>query len=109
MGVEAGLFALFLADEAVEDVEGVEKEVGIDLSLELEVSVLRHVCLLSFIKHFASCGYCVVHYVDKAICHEFNYERDYEKKDELLVFESGEEGHKKGSQGHECHIKSDGS
>ena len=50
----ACLLGLLLAHEAVQDVEGVEQEMRVHLSLELEVPVLGHVGRLSLPVHLVT-------------------------------------------------------
>ena len=63
--VGAGLLRLFLAHEAVEDVEGVEQEVRVDLMLELEVAVF------SDIGH-TLCFLCLYSGFQRVVDHEYD-------------------------------------
>ena len=105
VGVCACLIGLFLADEAVQDVEGVEQEMRVDLSFQLEISVLGHIGLLPFRMHLISCGDRVVDHVYDAIHGYLGDHRYDEEEDEALSLDADKESLKKGCQYHESCVQ----
>ncbi len=67
MDVAAGLPVFVLAYEAVEDIQRIEKEMGVYLLLELQVPVLRLVGLFPFLEHGLPGREGEVYYVDYAV------------------------------------------
>ena len=105
VGVQAGLFRLLFTDEAVQDVEGVEKEVWIDLPLELQVSVLGHVGLFFLRLHLHAHRQAIVYHIYDAVDGYLDYQRDDQQQYQVLSFRSYEEGFEKGCQSHEGDVK----
>ena len=104
MDIDAGLLCLSIAYDAVENVERVEKEMRIDLTLELEIAVLRHIRLFPFAEHLALRSDCIVYDENDAVDGYLCYERYAEKKNEICVFESDEEGFEQSRKDHERNI-----
>ena len=67
MGICACGLCVVVADQAVQDVEGVEEEVRVYLVLQLYISVLGHIRLFAFLLHLAPCRKGVVYYVYDAV------------------------------------------
>ena len=89
MGIGAGAFCLFFTDEAVKYVQRVEEEMRIDLMLQLDVSVLSHVRLLSFLLHLASCVESIIDHEHYAVYCDLSKDgcgvKDREFMDEFIV------------------------
>ena len=85
MGVRTGPLRLFLAYQAVEYVQRVEKEVRIHLVLELYIPILCHIGLFTFLLHLASCGKSIIDHEDNAVYGDLGEERGREQRREMLL------------------------
>ena len=110
VSVCAGFFRLVFANEAVKDVQGVEKEMGIYLTFQLQVSVLCHICLFSLMMHLISCSHGIVHDIYDAVNSDLSHQGYDEQSREVMneVFidverqtETDKDCLQKGTQQHE--------
>ena len=108
MGIDAGLLGFLLADQTVQDVEGVEKEMRIDLSLQFQIPVLSHVCLFSLRLHLDPGHQGVVDHIYYAIYGDLKNHGNREHQHELLAVKSYEKRLKEGRKDHESYIEYDG-
>ena len=72
MGEAAGSVILFVADQTVKRIQRVEQEVRTNLMLQLDISVLSHVCLFPLFLHVAPGCQGVIHHKDYAVYRYFN-------------------------------------
>ena len=108
VGIDAGRLGFLLADQTVQDVEGVEKEMRVDLPLELQVTVLSHVCLFSLRLHLVPGHQGVVDHIYYAIYGDLKNHGNREHQHELLAVKSYEKRLKEGRKDHESYIEYDG-
>ena len=77
----------------------------VDLALELQISVLGHVCLFPLALHLIVRHDGVVYHVYDAVYGYLGDHGNAEEKDEIGVFHTHHEGFQQGCKNHECDVK----